>query len=341
MIGMTEPRLKSLLEDLAAEAPSVRTLPVESLVERIKRRRTRRIAIASGTTLALVAVLIGATVLGTRWFQEPNEPAATTDDGSCEPARRYASEMGTISDVGVQLRTNARTVTEWLRERGMGAGLKDVQRLRDTDVVWVCAYDGSGFPTPGPPREREREVALLLVLPGGQARLLAVGPIESLKSRSPRTPISGCGEPVQRADASVTDVRLKLNFPSVVQLADGAFVQGTATFTNVSDRRLRLGAGQPLSATLARDGVVVGDFMAVRGTGAGMDLDPGEQHAIEAYVALQRCDVTHPGIPWNERKADLPAGTYSLIATERVREEGGSGFVDFDLFADPATITLR
>lgn len=298
-------------------------------------------AIASGTTLALVAVLVGGTILGTRWFQEPNEPAATADVGSCEPARRYASGMGSISGVYVQLRTNAGVVTEWLRERHPGADRKDVDSLRRTDMVWVCAYSGSGFRTPRPPGAEEPDIVLLLVLPGERARLLAVGSVESMGSRSPETPISGCGEPVQRADTSPAEVRLKLNFPSVVPLADGAVVHGTATFTNVSDRRLQLDAGQPMTATLARDGVVVSATGYVAGTGVGMDLDPGEQHSIEAYVTLQRCDVTHREIPWNERKADLPAGSYEMIATERLREEGGSGPVDFDLFADPATITLR
>lgn len=301
-------------------------------------------AIATGTALALVAVLVGATVLGTRWFQGPNEPAATADDGSCEPARRHATGMGSINDVHVQLRTTAKAVTDWLSEREKGEPVHvptEIVRLRDTDVVWVCAYGGSGFPTPGPPRDRKREVALFLVLPGGQPRLFAVGPMESMKSLSPGPPISGCGEPVQGADTSSADVELKLSFPSVVRLADGAVVQGTATFTNVSDRRLRLAAVQPMSATLARDGVVVGDILAVRGTGVRMNLDPGEQHSIEAYVVLQRCDVTHRQIPWNERKADLPAGSYEIIATERLREEVGSGSVDFDIFADPGTITLR
>lgn len=298
-------------------------------------------AIASGTTLALVAALVGGAILGTRWFQDPDEPAAETDVGSCEPARRYASEMGSINDAGPQLRTNAKAVSEWLRERGTATGRKDVERLRDTDIVWVCAYDGSGFPTPEPPRDREHVIALFLVLPGGQARLLDVGSIESMKSRSPETPISRCGEPVQRADTSPAEVRLKLNFPSAVSLADGALVKGTATFINVSDRRLHLDAGQPITASLARDGVVVGDMMGVRGTGLGMNLDPGEQHSVEAYVSLQRCDVAHPEIPWNEREADLPAGTYELIVTERLRETTSGDPVDFDIFADPGTITLR
>lgn len=68
---MTEPRLKTLLDDLAAEAPPGRSIRTKPLREQIRRRRSRRTIATGAAVLSAVAVVSGGAVVGAQWINQP------------------------------------------------------------------------------------------------------------------------------------------------------------------------------------------------------------------------------------------------------------------------------
>lgn len=234
---MTEQSVHDALQDLADEAPTFRAIPTATVVKHINRSRTRRAALMGGTTLAVVAAIVGTVVVGIRWF------------------------------------------------------------------------DGS--PAPDKPSAPQRYV-------GG-----------------------GCGERLEAVGELITPLHVTLAFPKEVNLADGALLNGTATFTNVSDERVKVLHGFQVVGQLTRSGYVANTNVPQRAVGILLDLKPGESDTVDALVSLQRCDIRHAEIPWKDRKADLPPGVYQIILVDKFPREAGGTENKVEVSSEPATITLR
>lgn len=233
MIGMTEPRLKSLLEDLAAEAPPGRSIRTQPLLKQIRRRRARRKVTTGAATLSAVAVVLGGAVVTMQWI---NQPAAE------DRQRKFVIECG--------------------------------ERIRDAGEL--------------------------------------TGPL-----------------------------RMSAGFPAEVSLPDTGLLEGTVTFTNVSDKPVDGIRGMYPAMYLVKDGMVVTDPVWNRAVGISMNLEPGEHDTVKAYVSLQRCPSTD-GIPWQERVADLEPGRYEMYAQETYIPEGHQSRADFiHVYGGPWRITLR
>jgi hypothetical protein len=231
---MTEPGLKTLLDDLAAEAPPGRSIRTEPLREQIRRRRARRTATTGAAVLSAVAVVFGGAGLVMQWI---NQPAA---------------------------------------------------------------------------EDRQRKFV-----------------------------IGECGERVRDAGELTGPLRMSTGFPAEVRLPDTGLLEGTVTFTNVSDTPVDGIRGMYPATYLVKDGIVVTDAVPSRSVGISMNLQPGEQDTVKAYVSLQRCPSTE-SIPWHERAADLEPGTYEIYAQETYIPEGHQSRADFiHVYGGPWEITLR
>ncbi|MGH8575143.1 MAG: hypothetical protein ACREX8_21620, partial [Gammaproteobacteria bacterium] len=103
-------------------------------------------------------------------------------------------------------------------------------------------------------------------------------------------------------------------------------VEGTATFTNMTNRIARVNRGQSVRLVLVRDGTVVSFQGPATLALVIVTLKPGESDTVSWVYRFRPC-----------AGPKLPPGTYQLYATEHVGGADGP----LTAISEPSTITLR